>query len=67
MKRIFITLLAVGLTAMFVNAQEFPARVPGPDKVGQTASRATISVLELDGTTLTVNDLVEDILGPGIT
>jgi hypothetical protein len=64
MKRILIILLAVFTTAILSNAQE---RTPGPDKVGKNASRATVAVQELDGTTLTVNDLVEAILGPGIT
>ena len=64
MKRIFITFLSVVTLVAMTSAQE---RTPGPDKVGQNANRATVNVVELDGTALTVNDLVEAILGPGIT
>lgn len=65
MKRIILSLLVIACVSFLANAQQ--QREPGPNKIGQAANRATVSVTELDGTTLTVNDLVEAILGPGIT
>lgn len=65
MKKIILSMLVFACVSFLTNAQQ--QREPGPNKIGQAANRATVNITELDGTTLTVNNLVEAILGPGIT
>ena len=64
MKKNLILLFALIISTCLLNAQE---RVAGPNKIGMKAPLSTIVVTELDGTTLTITDLVEAILGPGVT
>jgi hypothetical protein len=64
MKKNLILLCAIIFSASILNAQQ---RVPGPDKLGNRSTTATLSVTELDGTTLTAANLVEAILGPDVT
>jgi len=51
------------LSAVVLNAQE---RVPGPNKIGQHSPLATLNITEV-GNGVTVTDLVEAILGAGVS
>lgn len=64
MKKNLILLFAIIISASMLNAQQ---RIPGPNKIGIKAPTATLAVTELDGSTLTAADLVEKILGPGVS
>jgi hypothetical protein len=64
MKKNLILLFAIIISASMLNAQQ---RVPGPNKIGIKSPTSTLAVTELDGTTVTAADLVEEILGAGVT
>lgn len=66
MNKNLLLFFAILFSASILNAQK--QREPGPDKLGGNREiTATLAVTELDGTTLTINDLVEEILGPDVT
>ncbi len=63
-KLFFLTLtLVVGL-ALVANSQ---TREPGPNKVGVKSTASSFSMLQVDGTNVTPTDLVEAIIGAGVT
>lgn len=62
-KLAILTFVLVGF-ALVANAQ---TREPGPNKVGVKAPASTISVLEANNTTLTPTNLVQAIVGPGVS
>jgi hypothetical protein len=69
MKKNLILFIALIFSTCILNAQALSTqgRVPGPNKLGQKSPASTLAITELDGTTLTTADLVESILGPGVT
>ncbi len=64
MKKTIILTLALSITALMMFSQE---RQPGPNKIGIKGPLSTLVVTELDGTTLTATNLVEAILGTGVS
>lgn len=64
MKRNLVLLIAIVFSVSLLNAQQ---RVAGPDKLGVKAPASTIAVTPTDNVVLTVNNLVESIVGPGVS
>jgi len=68
MKKNFILLFLLLISAVVLNAQAISGkgREPGPNKIGQLSPMATLSITEV-GNVLTPSDLVEAILGAGVS
>jgi hypothetical protein len=63
MKLKSVLTLALSLVFVLAIAQE---RVPGPSKTMEQIQNKCITVTGADGTTVTINDIVESILGEGV-